>query len=79
MGQFSVRYDSDELAERLRALASARGMSLNALIVDILQAAAGLDERRRVLERYATWTEADALALDEVLAEQRQVEEDLWR
>jgi plasmid stability protein len=79
MGQFSVRYDSEELAERLRALASARGTSLNALIVSILEAAAGLDERRKAIERYATWSEADVRAFDAVLADQRQVEEDLWR
>lgn len=79
MGQFSVRYESDELAERLKALASARGISLNALLVSILEAAAGLDERRRALERYATWSEADARAFDDVLAAQRQVEDDLWR
>jgi hypothetical protein len=79
MGQFSVRYESDELAERLKALASARGVSLNTLLVSILEAAAGLDQRRRALERYATWSEDDAREFDQALAAQRQVEDDLWR
>ena len=79
MGQFSVRYDSEELAERLKELARARGVSLNALIVGILEAAAGFDERRRSLERYATWSEAEGEAFDEAITAQRQIEEERWR
>lgn len=76
--QFSVRYESAELGERLRELAQARGLSLNALIVSILEEAAGVG-RRDVLARYATASEEDAEELDAFLAEQRVIESARWR
>jgi plasmid stability protein len=77
--QITVRNPSPELLTRLRSLAAERGESVNATILRVLSESLGVDERRRRLERYATWTEADAREFDEALAAQRRIDEDLWR
>lgn len=76
--QITLRNPSPELAQRLKALAEARGESLNATILALLETAVGVDERRRRLERYATWTEADRVEFDEQLQAQRTLDEGLW-
>lgn len=38
-----------------------------------------LDARRARLERYATWSDEDAAAVDEALASQRVIDAGLWR
>jgi predicted nucleic acid-binding protein len=57
-------HDSESPAPRLEELSARRGKSLNATVVEILERAVGADERRKTLERYATWTEDDAKELD---------------
>jgi hypothetical protein len=76
--QITLRNPSPELAQRLEALAEARGQSLNATILALLETAVGVDERRRRLKRYATWTEADRVEFDEQLQAQRTLDEGLW-
>jgi plasmid stability protein len=78
-GQLTVRNISPELARRLRAAAAERRSSLNALVVEILERAMDVDERRARLERYATWTRADFDEFEENLRAQRVVDADLWR
>lgn len=79
MSQITVRNVTPELGKRLAALAKARRRSVNTLVLEILNQAAGIDERRTRLERYMTWTEADRIAFDAILGEQRRVDEDLWK
>lgn len=57
--QLTLRGVSDEVGTRLENLSRARGQSVNAVVVEILAAAVGVKERRRHLERYATWSQAD--------------------
>jgi hypothetical protein len=56
-----------------------RGQSLNATVLAILEAAVGVDERRRRLARYATWTQEDLEELNEALSAQRSIDDPLWR
>lgn len=77
--QITLRNPSPELTRRLRAISEARGESMNATILRILEVAVGVDERRRRLARYATWTEGDAQEFEEALRAQRTVDERLWR
>lgn len=77
--QITVRHTSPELARRLKALAEARGESLNTAILRLLEHAVGIDERRERLERWATWTKADAAEFDEALEAQRVIDAELWR
>lgn len=77
--QITIRHPAPELTRRLKAVAQARGESLNAAILRLLSEAVGLQERRQRLERWATWTEHDAQEFDEALSRQRVVDDRLWR
>lgn len=77
--QITVRDPSPELVEKLKAVAHARGQSLNGTILLILEEALGVHHRRLRLERYATWTSRDALEFDQALRQQRTIDEALWR
>jgi plasmid stability protein len=79
MKQLTIRNVPDEVAERLDALGKERRTSVNALVVDILTAAVGVNARRDRLRRYATWTKEDAREFEKALAAQRVVDEKLWR
>jgi plasmid stability protein len=79
MSQLTIRGVSDQLAERLRVLARERGESVNSTVLALLERALGLDARRERLARYATWTEDDFGEFERALAEQRQVDHDLWK
>jgi hypothetical protein len=79
MKQVTVRNVSPELDKRLTALARARKKSVNAVVLEILEKAVGIDERRERLRRYMTWTREDREAFDAVLREQREIDEDAWK
>lgn len=68
---------SEEVKERLEILSRSRGQSLNATVLEILEATVGDDGRRRSLLRYATWGSEDDLAgFEKALAAQRPSEDD---
>jgi hypothetical protein len=77
--QITLRHPSPELARRLKALAEARGESLNSTVLRLLEEVLGVEERRERLLRWATWMEEDASEFDEALRAQRVVDADLWR
>lgn len=77
--QLTIRGVSDEVGRRLESLSHARGQSLNATVLKILESALGVDERRRRLARYATWTQEDLEDFNEALAAQRTIDDPLWR
>jgi hypothetical protein len=63
----------------LQSLSRSRGQSLNSTVLEILESAVGVDERRRRLARYATWTQEDLEEFNEALAAQRTLDDPLWR
>jgi plasmid stability protein len=77
--QLTVRNVPAEVGKRLDRLSRERGESLNAVVVGILTDSVGVEARRARLERYATWSEDDAAAFDQALADQRVIDADLWR
>jgi len=77
--QLTIRGVSDEVCQRLESLSRARGQSLNATVLAILEAAVGVDERRRRLARYATWTQEDLEEFNEALVPQRGIDDPVWR
>lgn len=77
--QFTIRGVSEEVGRRLESLSQARGQSLNTTVLKILESAVGVDERRRRLARYATWTQEDLEEFNEALAAQRTLDDPLWR
>jgi plasmid stability protein len=77
--QLTIRGVSEEVGQRLERLSQAQGQSLNTTVLKILESAVGVDERRRRLARYATWTQEDLEELNEALAAQRTIDDPLWR
>jgi hypothetical protein len=77
--QLTIRGVPDEVGRRLEQIGRERDMSVNALVLEILEAAVGFEERKRRLARYATWTQEDRAEFEQALAEQRTIDDDLWR
>lgn len=77
--QLTIRGVSDELNRRLSDQARSAGKSVNAVALGILEAAVGIDERRRRLDRYMTWSPRDRTEFDAALRVQRGIDHDLWR
>lgn len=78
-GRITLRNVSPELGRRLAALSKAKKASINSVVLEILDQAVGIDRRRERLSRYATWTEAQRIEFDGILAEQRRVDEAAWK
>jgi plasmid stability protein len=77
--QITVRNITPEIAERLKALSLSRGESINSTVLFILKQVLDVNERRKRLSRYTTWTEADQEEFDEALSAQRTIDDALWR
>jgi plasmid stability protein len=77
--QLTIRGVSEEIGQRLESLSRARGQSVNAMVLEILEAAVGVNERRSRLARYTTWTSEDLAEFNEALAAQRTIDDPSWR
>lgn len=77
--QLTVRGVSEEIGHRLEELSRARGQSINATVLEILRSVLGVKERRRRLERYATWSQEDLAEFEAALAAQRTIDARDWR
>ena len=77
--QLTIRGVSEEVGQRLDSLSRSRGQSLNATVLEILESAVGVAERRQRLARYTTWTDEDLEEFNEALAAQRNIDDLLWR
>jgi plasmid stability protein len=76
--QLTIRGVPDDVADRLERLSRVRGRSINATVNEILQESLGENPRRRRLQRYVTWSEDEAAAIDAAIAAQRTIDDDLW-
>ena len=76
--QLTVRGVPDEVTRRLEELSKAKGKSVNATVLEVLEHAFDLDERRRRLARYTTWSPAQRDEFEGTLATQRVIDVDLW-
>jgi hypothetical protein len=77
--QITVRGVSPELGRRLAELSRARGKSLNSTVLELLETAAGVDQRMTWLRRFMTWSAGDVRAMDQAVAAQRKVDAKPWR
>jgi hypothetical protein len=77
--QITIRNPSRDLARRLREISRAREKSLNTTILELLEEAVGLHERRERLGRYVSWTEQDLSEFEDALRAQRSVDDKLWQ
>jgi plasmid stability protein len=69
--QLTIREIPEDVGQRLESLSRARGRSVNAIVLEILGAAVGMDDRRHRLTRYATWSPEDLAEFNEALSVQR--------
>jgi len=77
--QLTIRGVTAELSRRLTRLSRERGQSVNTTTLAILEAAVGIDARRDRLRRYATWAPHEVAEFDQALADQRVIDDELWR
>ena len=86
MANLSVRGVAEESLLRIKQTAKRRGLSVNRLITDMLNAEAGLAPAAKPfaihhdLDKLAgTWNAAEARAFDKATASFGQIDEGLWR
>ena len=77
--QITVRGVSPKLGRRLHDMSRARGKSLNATVLELLEQAAGVEGRKEWLRRFMTWTPDEVRAFHAVIQAQRPVDDRLWR
>ena len=77
--QITIRGITPDISRRLKEVGLSRGKSVNSVVLDLLSEALGINERRKRLERYATWTKRDLEAFQKTLRTQRVVDAKLWR
>ena len=76
--QLTVRGVPEDVAIRLARISEERGRSVNSTVLEILQDAVGVQERRTRLKRMVTWTDKDLVEFEKALEAQRVIDEDLW-
>jgi len=74
--QLTIRGVSEEVSGRLEGLSRARGSSVNATVLEIIEAAVAVEPRRNRLARYATWTDEDRREFEQALAAQRTIDDE---
>jgi hypothetical protein len=77
--QLTIRGVSDDLNRRLTRLSRERGQSVNRTALEILEGAVDVNARRDHLKRYSSWTLRDIQEFDRALADQRVIDDELWR
>lgn len=77
--QLTIRGVPDEVGHRLESLSRARGQSVNATVLQILEEALGTHQRKQRLMKYATWNKEDLAEFREIIADQRRIDDELWR
>ncbi len=79
----TVRKVPAKLAKALKLESKKRGKSLNALVIEMLSAAAGLSpapETTNGLEKLAgTWTAEEAAQMQRALKDLRKIDRDSWK
>lgn len=75
----TIRGVPEEVAGKLLRLSRECGVSLNALVLEILSQAVRMDARRERLACYATWTSEEFAQVMYSLATQRVIDESSWR
>ncbi len=87
MNQLTIRGFDDELAHRIRQLASREGISLNRAVLKLLRRGAGLGERKGDSDTVGfsldhligTWTHQEAVAMERALEDLSYVDEAKWK
>ena len=82
MSTLTIRSCDEELSRCIHTESEKRGISINKLILELLENAFAGGKRKRYtdLDHLAgTWTPEDSLLFDKATADIRQVNEDEWK
>ena len=87
MNQLTIRGFDDELAHRIRQLASREGISLNRAVLKLLRRGAGLGERKGGSDTVGssldhligTWTHQEAVAMERALEDLSYIDDAMWK
>ena len=87
MNQLTIRGFDDELARRIRKIASREGISLNRAVLKLLRRGAGLGERKGGSDTVGssldhligTWTHQEAVAMEQALEDLSYIDEAMWK
>ncbi len=89
MKQMAFRGVDPVLEQRLRAEARRNGTSLNRAVIDLLKKALGIAKPAAGMGKpvefhdldhlIGKWNKKEAKSFDRTLADQRQIDDDLWR
>lgn len=85
MKAVTVRNVPPEVARLIERRARQRKTSINKAVVELLAETAGLGKHTRPVLHHdldhlaGVWSQREAAAFDQVLAEQRAIEPDVWR
>ena len=87
MDQLTIRGFDDELASRIRQLASREGISLNRAVLRLLRRGAGLGECNddagtagdSLDHLIGTWTAEEAAEIDRALEDFSHIDEGMWK
>ena len=87
MNQLTIRGFDDELAGRIRQLASREGISLNRAVLRLLRRGAGLGERNdhpdivgdSLDHLIGTWTAEEAAEMNRALEDFSRIDEEMWK
>jgi hypothetical protein len=78
--QYTLRHIPPELDRALKQEAKQRGLSVNQLVLELLRKSTGLAPKRRNLrEMPGAWSKQEAKRFDQLLAEQRRIDEEVWK
>ena len=86
MNQLTIRGFDDELAGRIRQLASREGISLNRAVLRLLRRGVGLRERNSSADTVGasldhligTWTAEEAREMERALEDLSRIDEAMW-
>lgn len=86
MRQLTIRGFDDQLASRIRQLASREGISLNRAVLRLLRRGAGLGERNQqpnvvgdsLDHLIGTWTAEEAAEMNRYLEDFAGIDEEMW-
>ncbi|MCL4415273.1 MAG: hypothetical protein M1371_09795 [Actinobacteria bacterium] len=86
MRQFTVRGLSKELEERIEKEVNEKGLSLNKVLMSLLEKGSGLSRIKRSQVIYSdldhlagSWSLEEAQEIEKYIKDQRKIDEDMWK
>lgn len=86
MGSLSIRGVDEKLAVLLKEAASLEHKSINQFVLDVIKKQVGMHKEKRFTQEwhdldklFGKWSEEDFLRIQGKIANERQIDEELWK